>query len=225
MGHTILHTRRSSGGGTMTKHMRGVHVAQVPVRAMLVTSVSVVSVLLSLLSSSAASALPLGADKLLSPVIIPITQLLPGGGTNQQPSQPGKGSASNTNATPSTSQSQHAANQSSFSPSSGNPDGTALVVEEMQPLDPVAPIDISDVKKPLLPLAYLASAKREPVPAVAVVRTTAAVTPPIQATEEGWRLFGVAWYWWLITVGALTFGIRYLFLSDRVNSLYSSAGQ
>lgn len=28
-------------------------------------------------------------------------------------------------------------------------------------------------------------------------------TIPIQSTESGWRLFGVLWYWWLLSAGAL----------------------
>lgn len=35
--------------------------------------------------------------------------------------------------------------------------------------------------------------------------TDATAAPaPLQASEEGWRLFGVAWYWWLMAVAAMT---------------------
>lgn len=195
----------------MTKHMRGVHVAQVPTRAMLIVSVSIVSVLLSLLPARTANALPLGVDKLLSPVIAP---LLPG--TKSQPTQSNPSNSSNTSATPAASQSQGAANQSSSAASaadSGN--GDVLIAENIEPLEPVAPIDTSDIKQPLLPLAYLASARRESAPVATLAHTTTVEVPPIQATEKGWILFGIAWYWWLLVVSGLAYAGRWFVLRKR----------
>lgn len=188
----------------MTKHMRGVHVAQVPMRAMFVMSVSAVALLLNLLFMHSANALPLGAERLLGP----ITQLLPSSAPAQQPVQSDttNGSAANTSASPSPS----SANQSSLaSPSTANLDAAPMAPEDVQPLTPLALIDTSDLKQPLLPLAYLASAKRDSRSVAAVASTTVA-TPLIQATEEGWQLFGVAWYWWLAAAAVTAGGFRYL---------------
>ena len=202
----------------MTKHMRGVHVAQVPMRAMLIVSVSIVSVLLSLLPARTANALPLGVDKLLSPVIAP---LLPG--TKSQPTQSNPSNSSNTSATPAASQSQNAANQSSSTAASaaGSENGDVPIAENIEPLEPVAPIDTSDIKQPLLPLAYLASARRESVPMATLAHTTTVEVPPIQATEEGWVLFGIAWYWWLLVVGGLAYAGRWFVLRKRQDALVS----
>ena len=201
----------------MTKHMRGVHVAQVPTRAMLIVSVSIVSVLLSLLPARTANALPLGVDKLLSPVISP---LLPG--ANSQPSQPNSSNSSNASTTPAASQSQGAVNQSSTAASpAGSENGDMPIAENVEPLEPVAPIDTSDIKQPLLPLAYLASARRESVPMATLSYTTAVEAPPIQATEKGWILFGIAWYWWLLAVGGLTYAGRWFMLRKQQDALAS----
>ena len=200
----------------MTKHMRGVHVAQVPMRAMLAMAVSIVSVLLSLLPAHTANALPLGVDKLLSPVVSP---LLPG--AKNQPTQPNSNNSSNAGTTPAASQSQGAANQSSAASPVGSENGSVPIVENIEPLEPVAPIDISDIKQPLIPLAYLASAKREAVPSVTVARATTVVAPPIQATEEGWRLFGIAWYWWLLAIGTFIYVGRWFILRKRHSVLAS----
>lgn len=188
----------------MTKHMRGVHVAQVPMRAMLAMAVSIVSVLLSLLPAHTANALPLGVERLLSPVLAPLSP-----SASSQPAQ-NSGNSSNVNTAPAAPQSQGAANQpSSISPSSANLNVAPVVLEGVEPLAPVTPIDTSDLKQPLLPLAYLASAKRDSRPTVTVASATTA-TPLIQASEEGWRLFGVAWYWWLVATGLTLFVFRYL---------------
>ena len=121
---------------------------------------------------------------------------------------------SNSNANSSGAQPQSPAGQSSAANSSS--DAAVLpVAEDMQPLEPVAPIDMSDMKQPLVPFVYLASATREAVPAATVAQTTTAVTPPIQATEEGWRLFGMAWYWWLLIGGAIGYGTRYFMALRR----------
>jgi hypothetical protein len=200
----------------MTKHMRGVHVAQVPMRAMLAMAVSIVSVLLSLLPAHTANALPLGVDKLLAPVAAPVAELLPS--SSNQPAQSNRSSNSNANSAPAAS--QGASSQSSPStPSTTSSDATPTGAD-IQPLEPVASIDTSDIKQPLLPLAYLASAKRESAPMATMAHTVVGV-PPIQATEEGWILFGVAWYWWLLAIGALVYAGRWLVLRRRQDLLAS----
>ena len=124
---------------------------------------------------------------------------------------------------PTASQSQSAANQSSSTAAS--PAGTegvnTPVTENIEPLEPVAQIDTSDIKQPLLPLAYLASARRESIPVATLAHTTTVEAPPIQATEEGWILFGIAWYWWLLVVGGLAYAGRWFVLRRRQDALAS----
>ena len=197
----------------MTKHMRGVHVAQVPKRAMLVMSVLIVPISLSLLFTQSANALPLGVDKLLDGAIPVVTQLLPG---SNQPSQP-SGNPSNASTTPAASQSQGAANQSS-SPAvtpTVPASTTSAMDNEVQTLEPIALIDTADMTQPFMPLGQLASMRGDPSSRTMLARTTANQVVPIQASEDGWRLFGMAWYWWLLIGGGLGYGIRYFMVLHR----------
>jgi hypothetical protein len=73
----------------------------------------------------------------------------------------------------------------------------------------------------LLPLAYLASARRESIPVATLPHATTVEAPPIQATEEGWILFGIAWYWWLLVVGGLLYAGRWFVLRRRQDALAS----
>lgn len=208
----------------MTKHMRGVHVGQVPMRTMLVACAFVASTSLSLLFVQSASALPLGLDELVGKTVQPVVQLLPIGSSNQ--SSPPKSEPTKTSSPRHNSDSSQGATNSS-SPVVNNSNPSIVTPEETaaQSLEPIAPIDPINMQQPIAPYAYLASTRNGMTNNAVFAQTTTDPFLPIQASEEGWRLFGVAWYWWLAATGALIFGIRYLFLSDHFKPVYSSAGQ
>jgi len=42
-----------------------------------------------------------------------------------------------------------------------------------------------------------------------------AKTPVVEATESGWKIFGLAWYWWVVIVAALAAAVWYLALRRR----------
>lgn len=208
----------------MTKHMRGVHVA-VPVRAILIVSLLVMPAFLNLFHTHSANALPLGADKLLDKITQPVIQLLPS--NSSPPSQP-RSESTKSNSSSGNASSQSGSNQASSTASPvvyGDAAAAGSEASDMQPLEPLAPIDTSDIHQPLLPLVYLANARPATSNQSVLAQASTIAELPIQASEEGWRLFGVAWYWWLAATGALAFGIRYLLLSGRFSPLYSSAGQ
>lgn len=205
--------------------MRGVHVAQVPMRAMLVMSVLVVAASLSLLFSHSASALPLGVDDLLRKTVQPVVQLLPIG--NSQPPQANSEPAKTNNSagTGSNAASPSAPTNQASTPTT-TVSSTPLATSEessVQPIDPLAPIDTSDMRQPLMPLVYLANADEESSDRrITTAGVGSVATLPIQASEEGWRLFGFAWYWWLVAAGAIFCGVRYL---GPIKRIYSSASQ
>jgi len=185
---------------------------------MLVMSVLVLSTSLGLLFTHSAAALPLGADDLLKKTVQPIVQLLPVGNSSppQANSEPVQSNNSAGNAAP-----QSAAAGQASSPSAAASTTSLATSEEaaIQPLDPLAPIDMSDVRRPLKSLIYLANAHTGSSDAMfAREETGGAVTLPIQASEEGWRLLGIAWYWWLVAASTVYYSVRYLWPVKRIAS-------
>lgn len=205
--------------------MRGVHVAQVPMRAMLITSVLVVATSLSLVFSHSAGALPLGVDDLLRKTVQPVVQLLPTG--NSQPPLANNESAQTNSpaGTGGNAASPNAPTNQASMPTTAVSTTPSMASEEssVEPIDPLAPIDTSDMRQPLMPLVYLANADTESSGGrMAPAGAGGIAALPIQASEEGWRLFGFAWYWWLVAAGAIFCGIRYL---GPIKRIYSSASQ
>ena len=196
----------------MTKHMRGVHVARVPMRAVFATSVLVISASFSLLSTHSAAALPLGADDLLKKVVQPVTQLLPNGNSQSPPpnnTQPASGNSSSGNAA-----SQSTAAQSTTVSASPVAENTSVLTDgvDTPSLEPLLPIDTTDIRRPIMPLTHLASTQRT----LSSVEGSEQAGPlPIQASEDGWRLFGLAWYWWLVIGGAVAYAGRQIISMRR----------
>jgi hypothetical protein len=179
---------------------------------MLVAGV-VVPISLSLLFTQSANGLPLGADKLLDKALPVVTQLLPTV-NNTQPSQ-SNGNPQNASTTPAATQSQGAANQSSAATTATQTNSATLPDPEVTPLEPLATIDSGEILRPLVPLGQLASARGESTPKVMLASAASSPVLPIQASEDGWRLFGMAWYWWLLIGGALGYGARYFIVLRR----------
>jgi hypothetical protein len=227
MGGTIPFIDGESGGGTVRKHTHGVQVAQVPMRAMLAMGVFIASISTSLLFTHSAHALPLGVDNLINKTVQPVVQLLPIG--NNQPPQsssppPSQQNSPTTNNTSSQSSSPHSSAQTTTT----NENATPSLVEASgdASLEMLPAIDLGDMPRSIMPFIYLASTQNGTSQGEVLGRaTTNSAAVPIQASEEGWRLFGVAWYWWLVAIGAVFYCVRYFFLFNRAKPVHSSAGQ
>jgi hypothetical protein len=65
------------------------------------------------------------------------------------------------------------------------------------PLDELSPLDISTIPAQA-PYSYHPATAALAASHAAVGTATGDLAVPLQATKHGWKLFGVAWYWWLI---------------------------
>lgn len=45
---------------------------------------------------------------------------------------------------------------------------------------------------------------------------------PLQATHQGWKIFGIVWYWWLFTGGGVYYAVRFFRHRRRRQSLADS---
>jgi hypothetical protein len=45
---------------------------------------------------------------------------------------------------------------------------------------------------------------------------------PLQATHQGWKIFGIVWYWWLFTGGGVYYTVRFFRHRRRRQSLADS---
>jgi hypothetical protein len=147
------------------------------------------------------AALPLVDDGSLRTVVQPLKQHLQDNNRQTGPAadnQPSNGNARAQSAvyqSPSTTTSRESATPPSES-----------VIE---PLPAVTPIDVRDIP----PLTTELHVSRPSLPKVTLAKATHLSSMPIQATKDGWILFGVAWYWWVILAVALFYGARQVVVS------------
>lgn len=130
----------------------------------------------------------------------PATPATPASASNGQGATPAKpASASSTPAAVSSSQ------PVSYSGIRSGTEQAPLSTDTVQPTDtmPALPVDARD-----LPAYGSALYATYLFKTFGHMPTDATAAPaPLQASEEGWRLFGVAWYWWLMAAAAMTAAI------------------
>lgn len=132
------------------------------------------------------------------------------------PSSPSKAPAQPANQTPS----QPAPSRTNGTTPRGSQTTVAPEADEVTMPDTTLK-EYDEVKKPVTePGAYATDIKNaenlayfnnySPY-AVAGAKTEAAASLPVQRTSEGWRIFGIAWYWWgivILLVVTILFSVR-----------------
>jgi hypothetical protein len=88
------------------------------------------------------------------------------------------------------------------------PSGETFTAE---PLSELPTIDASDMRQPTT--IYTS----RPIKAIAASTTihnakATDIVSPLQATDQGWKVFGMAWYWWLIGGAGVVFATRKVIL-------------
>ena len=170
------------------------------------------SLLAVLLITPSAQALSLNVDlRLEDGVVSPLTRLLSDDNarTNDRTaSTPAKRESSPLQAGESTpSASRQAPRKSENAKAAQAFDESLLSVEMLQPFD--EPLDSIAT----IPAVAGVSISRESSSAVSTAAKQPTMIAPLQATEEGWRIFGHAWYWWVFMtagVGSVVYvGMKY----------------
>lgn len=187
----------------MEQGMRDGVSGQLRIGAVLFVFALILSLFLGLSMSRSVAALPLVDDKIVRTVVQPIRRHLPGDSNKQANSTASHTSPNNNTDT------QSAASPAS-STASSRESADVLPEPVIEPLQPVAPIDASDMPQRMPPLTTELNFSRPSLPKVTLAKVTGLSLMPIQATENGWRVFGLTWYWWLLMAGAAGYGIRQL---------------
>ena len=161
------------------------------------------SLLAVLLITPSAQALSLNVDlRLEDGVVSPLTRLLSDDNarTNDRTaSTPAKRESSPLQAGESTpSASRQAPRKSENAKAAQAFDESLLSVEMLQPFD--EPLESIAT----IPAVSGVATSRESSTAVSTAEKQLAMIAPLQATEEGWRIFGYAWYWWVCMIIGLS---------------------
>jgi hypothetical protein len=154
------------------------------------------------LTPSTSLALTLPLQSIIHTVTKPVTELL-SGGSNSQPSSGSSGS--NNSSQPSGSNASTDTTPVSSPPSSGGTSGSPATMA----LDPDLQTKLPAIKPVQTPLYSFSSS----MPLRPAAQTYLGYVPTannaksgvlgIQTSEEGWKIAGVAWYWWGIVIGIL----------------------
>jgi hypothetical protein len=186
----------------MRQNMRDGAMMQLRTGAVVFVFALILSFFLGLGLSRSVAALPLVDDRILRTVVQPLKQRLQDNNNKQTGSATGN-QPSNGNASAKSAVYQSPATTTSLK--SVTPPSEPVI----EPLPAVTPIDVSDMP----PLTTELRGSRPSLPKVTLAKATHLSTMPIQATENGWILFGVAWYWWVILAVAIFYGARQVVIS------------
>lgn len=187
----------------MRQHSRGVTLVKLPLGML----VFVIVFTLSLISSNNANALTLDPmlDTInsLTKIVRTDDSTIAKNGQRSNNSENTSGSANAKNL------SRQAPSQSSSLNTVDVPSGETFTAE---PLSELPIIDASDMQQPTT--IYTP----RPIKAIAastVVHNAKAtdIVSPLQATDQGWKIFGMAWYWWLIGGAGAVFATRKVILA------------
>ncbi|HET8884249.1 MAG TPA: hypothetical protein VFM68_02155 [Candidatus Saccharimonadales bacterium] len=213
----------------MKQHMRGVTSVKVRTWAIIAVSAIITSILVSIVTFQHAGAL-LNADDLLRTATKPIERILyddnndkssPSASQQQSERSNSNDSESSQNAAP------HAAAPMTPSHANNATNNTQRSVQQAQnaheSLPAMTPIDINQLPPSATKLAYTPSFASMPMADIATPTKTTAQLAPIQATQRGWQIIGVMWYWWLLgVVLVLTIGKLTMQLLARRNAIKSA---
>lgn len=162
-----------------------------------------VSAFLGMSTSQSVAALPLGSGEVIRVAVKPISRLLEADNK--------KATKSTTSRAPSnaTTNSQSDTYQPSTT-SNTYEDPAPLAEMASEPLQAVAPIDTAIIPQRIPQVVSGLSFSRPSLPKVTLAKMVTTSRTPIQATEEGWKVFGITWYWWLLVAAGVGYSTRQL---------------
>jgi hypothetical protein len=93
-------------------------------------------------------------------------------------------------------------------PSSSTIDATPEATIVAEPLDQLPSIDTSEMQPKTLYMNHptLVSTASQSISIAATADSIAL----LQVSDHGWKLFGISWYWWLLTGGLFYYSIYYV---------------
>lgn len=131
------------------------------------------------------------------PTVSPVTSASSSNGQGATPATPANSSSPTTSSSAATS-----SKPASYGDIANSVEQTPLSTDTVRPADtpPALPVDVQGLASygPILSAAYATKTFGH------MTADTTHTQAILQPSEEGWRLFGVAWYWWLMAIAAIT---------------------